>query len=81
MPYLSESKDVPPTHYGVQSVRRREDARLIVAAPELLEALQECEEYFDNRADADHDETGFVPNEEMKLLTTVRAALAKAGAA
>lgn len=45
---------------------------------EMLEALREAEEYFDNRADADHDETGFVPNEEMKLLTVVRAAIAKA---
>lgn len=54
------------------------DARLIAAAPELLEALYEAEEYFDNRADADHDETGFVPNKEMKLLVSIRAAITKA---
>lgn len=54
------------------------NARLIAAAPDMLEALYEAEEYFDNRADADHDETGFVPNEEMKLLAVVRAAIAKA---
>lgn len=47
---------------------------------ELIASLQECEEYFDNRADADHDETGFVPNKEMRLLSIVRAALEKAGA-
>jgi len=47
---------------------------------DLLELLFECEEYFDNKADADCDETGFVPNKEMRLLTMVREALRKAGA-
>lgn len=47
----------------------------------LIATLQECEEYFDNRADADCDQDGFIPNNEMRLLTEVRAALAKAGAA
>ena len=51
---------------------------LLDAFPDLLEALDQCEDYFDNRADADHDEYGFVPNEEMRLLSVVRAALAKA---
>jgi hypothetical protein len=46
----------------------------------LLEALQECEAYFDNRADADCDQDGYIPNQEMKLLTLVRDALRKAGA-
>jgi hypothetical protein len=46
----------------------------------LRDVLDECKDYFDNRADADHDETGFVPNEEMKLLSIVRSALEKAGA-
>lgn len=48
------------------------------ALADLLGALRECEDYFDDRADADHDDTGFVPNKEMALLTTVRAAIAKA---
>lgn len=56
----------------------RNDARLISAAPDLLEALSECEEYFDNRADADCDQDGFIPNKEMRLLDVVRAAIAKA---
>lgn len=43
----------------------------------LLEALEEVEEYLDNRADADYDDTGFVPNTEMRLLAVVRDALNK----
>ena len=44
----------------------------------MSEALLECEGYFDQRADADHDDTGFVPNKEMRLLTVVRSALGAA---
>lgn len=46
----------------------------------MIEALDACEDYFDNRADADCDQDGYIPNEEMKLLTLVREALKKAGA-
>ena len=44
---------------------------------DLIELLIECEEYFDNKADADCDETGFIPNKEMRLLTMVREAMRK----
>ncbi len=54
------------------------NARLIAAVPDLLEALFECEEYFDSRADADCDQDGFVPNKEMRLLSVVREAIRKA---
>lgn len=47
---------------------------------DLIEALDACEDYFDNRADADCDQDGYIPNEEMKLLQVVRGALKKAGA-
>jgi len=46
---------------------------------DLIELLIECEEYFDDLADADCDETGFIPNKEMRLLTMVREALRKVG--
>ncbi len=41
----------------------------------LIAVLVECENYFDRHADADCDQDGFIPNEEMKLLTEVREAL------
>ena len=43
--------------------------------------LRECEEYFDQRADAEYfpDSPSPHPNEEMKLLTEIRAFLDKTG--
>lgn len=43
----------------------------------MAEALDQCEDYFDNRADAEYftDSPAPVPNEEMTLLAVVRAAL------
>lgn len=40
-----------------------------------LEALDRCEDYFDQRQDADCDQDGFIPNEEMRLLSQVTRAL------
>ena len=37
----------------------------------ILSNLEEVWEYFDNRADADCDQDGFIPNEEMRLLSLV----------
>lgn len=54
------------------------DTRLIAAAPDMLEALTECEEYFAQRADADHNGNDYVGNAAMDMLMVVRAALAKA---
>lgn len=48
-------------------------------ALELLGVLEEVEEYFDQRADAEYlpGQAAPIGNEEMRLLTIVRAALAK----
>ena len=42
---------------------------------ELIETLNLCDEYFNSRADVDSDENGFVPNEEMQILTQIRSSL------
>lgn len=49
------------------------DARLIASAPSLLEALKECEDYFDNIADVDDGR----PNKEMQLLAMIRETIKK----
>jgi hypothetical protein len=74
-------KDGSVYRYDVRGINCA-DARLIESAwviPDLLDALSQCEDYFDNRADADCDQDGYIPNEEMKLLGVVRDALKKAG--
>ncbi|WP_454686873.1 hypothetical protein [Agrobacterium leguminum] len=47
---------------------------------ELLGTLIDCEDYFEQRADADCDQDGFIPNDEMRLLSVVRDAIHKAPA-
>lgn len=42
MPYIEGMAKPDQKHYGVQSIRRREDAQLIAAAPELYEALEDA---------------------------------------
>lgn len=59
-------------HHAIAIVSRGDPASV------MLEALREAEEYFDNLADADCDQDGFISNKEMTLLTTVRAAIARA---
>lgn len=51
--------------------------------PTLRDVLKECEAYFDERADADQPAgcDSPIPNDEMRMLVTVRAALASAEAA
>lgn len=58
----------------------RDDARLISAAPEMLDALKEALEYFDDKADAEYlpGKAAPVGNREMKLAGEIRAAIAKA---
>jgi hypothetical protein len=41
----------------------------------LREVLENCRDYFEQRADTDLDESGYTGNEEMKLLVGVKQAL------
>ena len=77
-----------PRHMGEWQEKQREaNAAFIIKAAnahaDLIDALRECEEYFDSRADAEYftDSAAPVPNEEMKLLTLVRDALLRRSAA
>ena len=45
----------------------------------LLDALNECEEYFESKADMDYNGVRYVGNDAMNMLTTVRDAIARAG--
>lgn len=38
---------------------------------ELEAVLGECQDYFEERADADCDQDGFIPNEEMRMLHSI----------
>ena len=53
--------------------------RALKLIEDMREALIECEDYFDGKADADceGDPLEFVPNREMRLLNTVQAVLPK----
>lgn len=52
------------------------NARLIAAAPDLLAAFDDLEHLFDGQEDCDDGQ----PNDAMKVMLIIRAALAKAGA-
>jgi hypothetical protein len=60
------------------SANAEANARLIAAAPDMLAALQEVEWIFDGEEDITNNGG---PNNAMKALQVVRAALRKAGAA
>lgn len=57
-----------------------ETARLIVAGPAMLAALNECIDYLLPRMDADlhAGAMAFTPNDAMRLYSECRAAIAKA---
>ena len=41
----------------------------------MLAALDDCLEYFEQRQDADYDQDGHVPNDEMKMAVMIRQAI------
>lgn len=65
---------------GAAPETEAERDRLKVVNEGLVKALEEAEEYFDQRADAEYlpDHAAPVGNKEMDLLTLVRAALDEA---
>lgn len=58
---------------SMQKVYEWHDLKQQVA--KLTSALVECGTYFEARADADCDQDGFIPNEEMRILVEVKEAL------
>lgn len=65
----------------LDTVRAERDAlRAVLKAADLSQLLEDVREYMDDRADADCDSDGFIPNAEMKIAQAVQiaqAALAK----
>jgi len=45
----------------------------------LHSVLLECLDYFDHRADADCDQDGYIPNEEMRMQKNITDALFECG--
>lgn len=41
----------------------------------LLEALQECKDYFMDKADADYEGESYVPNKEMRIAVSIDKAI------
>jgi hypothetical protein len=41
----------------------------------MIESLELCAEYFDNKADSDYDQDGPVHNREMMILSSIKHAL------
>lgn len=63
------------------SVSRIDDARLVTAAKDMLEALEEVREAIEGRVDIVDGDSGPGPNWAMRLMRTVEAAIVKAGGA
>lgn len=49
--------------------------QLVAALRIAIDALDVCADYLDDRADADCDQDGFVPNKEMQILSKVERAI------
>lgn len=80
---LEWSGNIAHTPFGAYSIDESvqpdaEEAKALVQADfeaRIRSALVECETYFEARADADCDQDGFIPNEEMRILVEVKEAL------
>lgn len=57
---------------------REQDEWMSARHREMLAMLYDVAEFLDQRADADCDQDGFIPNAEMRLLSEVREVIARA---
>ena len=55
-----------------------EGAKWVAAAPaykgdenEIIDVLNQCKEYFDDKADADYEDENYKPNKEMGILVGI----------
>lgn len=67
-------------HQCVASIEAQQqiNARLIVSAPDMLEALHIAVDALDNYSDVNDGEDGPVPNRAMAALVQIQAAIQKA---
>ena len=67
------------SQYGGEHKKQSDaNAHLIAVAPLMYETLKELREYFDGRSDADCDQDGYIPNQEMTILASIDQLLNKA---
>ena len=75
MHYISKVPNAHPTWLGVQNIGTEANARLIAAAPELLECVQELKELF---RFALLSTTPDIAKDGMEFIRKAEAAIAKA---
>lgn len=75
-PHSKEKGFTPEDDQGEGSVGNPIDDKTMA---EIMEILDECLVYFENKQDADYDyETGFIPNVEMVLASRIKQAIREA---
>lgn len=61
-----------------ENIIKEDNAHLIVVAPEMYCKICDLIDYFDQRQDADCDQDGYIPNEEMRIYQELIELKAKA---
>jgi hypothetical protein len=70
-------RDIDEAACGSEERDAREAEREVPEMADILEDMYEIEEYLINRADADHIDGRYRPNEEMRLLRGLKRAIAR----